>query len=300
MNRTDALGLAELLDERRHLLDVACWMLGSSSESESVLDETYREWYDLSDVDRREIGAPRSWLARVVGRICLGRLAPSGRAEDAAPPAEDAGVTGTAAPGSCVPVEQQVSQVLLSALDSFSPAERAAFLVTGSSRMPAAPWAPASPGEEAVARTRAEWGELGDRIGRRLQAQRQRAGDAEHDAVVRAVRLACVTQDPQLLVSVLAADAAAFFDGGGKVRALVRPVEGGEQVAYSLLALVGPRGRTSLAAQSVNGRTGLVARYDHMVAAVFSLEVITRRVTRIWVTLNPDKLRAWNRSSRRP
>lgn len=294
MNRTDALALAELLDERRHLLDVACWMLGSTSESESVLDETYRKWYALSDVARREIGAPRSWLARVAGRICLGRLARPGGIQAAAGPTEGAGSTPAGADGLCGTVEQQASQVLLGVLDTLSPAERATFLLDDASRSATA--APA----DAVARLRPEWGELGDRVAGRLQEQRRSPRTREHDAIVRVVRLACLTQDAVLLASVLAPDVTACFDGGGKVRALIGPVQGSDQVAESLLTLVGRRGSTTLTAQSVNGRTGLVARYDHAVAAVISLDVVGGRVAGVWVTLNPDKLRAWNRRPRHP
>jgi RNA polymerase sigma-70 factor (ECF subfamily) len=46
----------------------------------------------------------------------------------------------------------------------------------------------------------------------------------------------------------------------------------------------------------VNGRTGLVVRYDRQVAGVISLDVAGSRVVQVWVTLNPDKLRSWNRS----
>ncbi|WP_218108558.1 sigma-70 family RNA polymerase sigma factor family protein, partial [Actinacidiphila rubida] len=201
------------------------------------------------------------------------------------PAAEDAGTSQAG----CGTVEQQVSQVMQTTLDSLSPAERAVFLPDAVSRKPSVP------GAEPVARSRPEWGELGDRVRRRMLAQRRRPSASEHDAIVRAVRLACLTQDAELLASVLARDSTAFFDGGGKVRALVRPVHGGEPVARSLVALMGPRGRTTLVAQSVNGRTGLVARYDRTVAAVISFDVLAGRVTRIWVTLNPDKLRTWNR-----
>lgn len=45
----DTMPIGELLDERRHLLDVAHWMLGSGIVAEHVIDEAYREWYALSE-----------------------------------------------------------------------------------------------------------------------------------------------------------------------------------------------------------------------------------------------------------
>lgn len=84
MDEADVVSIAELLDERRYLLDVACWMLGSADEAECVVDEVYRRWYGLSGAARREIARPRSWLARSAGRSCLSRLAPVERSDDTA------------------------------------------------------------------------------------------------------------------------------------------------------------------------------------------------------------------------
>jgi RNA polymerase sigma-70 factor (ECF subfamily) len=93
----------------------------------------------------------------------------------------------------------------------------------------------------------------------------------------------------------LAPDATAFFDGGGKVRALVRPVHGALKIARSLLTLLSHRPRTALDLHSANGRTGIVVRYDGQVAAVISFDIADHRVVQVWAVLNPDKLRLWNR-----
>ncbi|MFC8241667.1 sigma-70 family RNA polymerase sigma factor family protein [Streptomyces chartreusis] len=228
----DAVSLVELVDERRHLLDVASWMLGSGREAERVTDEAYRQWFGLPEAERTRIGEPRSWLCRVVGGACLSRLA---------------------SPGQCGAGADEVGGV---PLESSSPADRARR-------------------------------SLGVRRGRPTSVE-------EHDAVVRAVREACAREDEEVLASLLAADAAAFFDGGGKVRALVRPVEGRVPVARSLLTLLARHPRTTLATHAVNGRTGLVVHYGRQVAAVISLDVVGPHVAQVWITLNPDKLRTWN------
>ncbi|MET9123686.1 RNA polymerase subunit sigma [Streptomyces sp. NPDC004528] len=247
MDRAGAVPLAELLDERRYLLDVACWMLGSAGAAERVVDETYRRWYGLPDAARGRIQVPRSWLARTTGGLCLGRLTGPGGVDDAARPAMPGGPPGSAG-------------------------STAATLLVGPPpprvRGPRAPHV---------------------RGPRPLPASAHR-----HDVLARAVREACMAQDGERLVSLLAPDATALFDGGGKVRALARPVHGSRQVAASLLTLLALRPRTTLTAHAVNGRTGLVARYDHQVAAVISLTVTGRRITGISIVLNPDKLRPWN------
>ncbi|MDX3853174.1 sigma factor-like helix-turn-helix DNA-binding protein [Streptomyces sp. AK02-01A] len=290
MDHADAVPIAELLDERRYLLDVAYWMLGSPGEAESVVDETYRRWYELSDAARKQITAPRSWLAKTAGGICLGRLAlPDRDAADQRNGARTETGDATAAQAR-LEKKEEVSRVLLNALDSLSPAERAAFVLNDVFGMTPDTVA------DIVGRTEPECVALADRARRCLRTRRSRLTTLEqHEAVARAVGQACATEDVRLLASLLCPDATAFFDGGGKVRALVRPVHGNQQVARSLLTLLGHRPRTTLTTQSVNGRTGLVARYDHRVAAVISFDIADHyHVAQVWVVLNPDKLQFWN------
>ncbi|MET8331876.1 RNA polymerase subunit sigma [Streptomyces sp. NPDC005181] len=289
MDQADAMSIAELLDERRYLLDVAFWMLGSAGEAESIVDETYRRWYGLSDAARRQITAPRPWLAKTAGGICLDRLAlhdrgAAGRRGDARTQTQDAEWV-QAGPG------EEISRILLNALDSLPPAERAVFVLKNAGMTP-------DTVADIVGRTEPECAELADRARHCLRVHRSRPTTAEqHETFARAVREACLTEDAELLASLLCPDATAFFDGGAKVRTLVRPVHGSRQVAHSLLTLLALRPRTTLTTQSVNGRTGLVARYGDQVAAVISLDIADHHIAQVWVVLNPDKLHSWNQPS---
>ncbi|MBQ0850393.1 RNA polymerase subunit sigma [Streptomyces sp. BH-SS-21] len=246
MDHEGAVPLAELLDERRQLLDIAFWVTGDSGAAEEVVAETYRRWYALSAPERGCVTAPRAWLVRVGGDICLSRTTLPG------PRAEHAEVTGTAG----------------TATERAEPTEPAG--LAG----------------------------LADLARGSLRGRRSRPTTAErHDTVVRAVREACATEDPASLASLLAPDAIAFFDGGGKVRALIDPVHGNERIARSLLTLLARRTRITLHTHSVNGRTGLVARCDDRVAAVIGLDVAGHQAVQVWVVLNPDKLRSWNQQN---
>ncbi|MFJ9563962.1 sigma factor-like helix-turn-helix DNA-binding protein [Streptomyces fuscichromogenes] len=290
MNHADAAPVAELLDERRHLLEVTYWMLGSSRDAESVVGQTYRRWFELSDAQRGRIAAPRYWLAKTAGGICLGLLAQPHR--DAAGQGSQEGAHPTSAgdaEGAQASLAEEVSEVLLNALDSLSPVERAAFVLNDVFGMASDSVA------DIVGRPESECVELADRARRSLRTQRSRpTTPGEHDLLACAVRQACADEDAELLESLLCPDVTAFFDGGGKVRAASRPVHGSRQVARSLLTLLARHSRTTLTTHSVNGRTGLVVRYDHQVAAVISFDVADRRVAQVWVILNPDKLRSWN------
>jgi RNA polymerase sigma-70 factor (ECF subfamily) len=242
--------IVELLDEREHLLSVACRSFGSGSTAESVIVETYRRWYALSDTERVRIASPRSWLAVIAGEIASARLAHSTGDHDAGPDAADA--------------KRAVSR--LDGVLGMAP------------RM--------DPGYAALAGT----------APRILRARQSRPTTSkEHDALIGAVRDSCAMQDAGMLTSLLCPDATAVFDGGGRVRAPVRPAHGSGQVARCLLTALTPHPRTTVTAQSVNGRTGLVVRCDHRVAAVLSLDITDHRVAQVWAVLNPEKLRRWNR-----
>ncbi|MFI1034174.1 sigma factor-like helix-turn-helix DNA-binding protein [Streptomyces sp. NPDC020951] len=287
MDQADTAPIGELLDERRSLLDLAYWMLGSAGEAEDVVEEAYRRWYGLSDAARAKITAPRSWLAKTAGGICLSRLPLPGRG--AAGPRQGHRTPARAPEGAQARLGEEVSRVLLDALDSLTPAERAAFVLNDVFGMTPRTVA------DIVGRTEPECAALADRARDSVRLHRSHpTSPEEHDALAHAVRRACVTQDAELLVSLLCPDATAFFDGGGKVRALARPVHGSGPVARSLLTLLAHRPRTTLATHSVNGRTGLVTRYDDQVAAVITLDVADHHVTQVWAVLNPDKLHLWN------
>ncbi|MFL6000841.1 MAG: RNA polymerase subunit sigma [Streptomyces sp.] len=282
MDPSDAVPIDELWEERRFLLDVAHWMLGEPGVAESVVDEAYRRWYGLSDAARRQVTVPRSWLAKTVGGICLDRLAGPGRG--AVGPEE-----GHAARPS--EVEEEAGRVVLNALESLSTAERAAFVFRAFGMAPGTV-------ADIVGRTEPELAELAERARQWLRMRHTRSTTPrQHDAVARAVCRACVTENGELLTSLLRSDATAFFDGGGKVRALTGPVHGCRPVADSLLTLLAGSAHTTLSTHSVNGRTGLVASYGRRVTAVISLDVSGDRVAQVWVMLNPDKLRSWNQPS---
>ena len=71
-----AESLAELLDEREHLLEIAQWRFGSLTTADRVVRETYRRWYALDPAERARIPVPRTWLAQVAGSIRLDGLDP--------------------------------------------------------------------------------------------------------------------------------------------------------------------------------------------------------------------------------
>ncbi|MGW7477061.1 hypothetical protein ACWGH8_00585 [Nonomuraea muscovyensis] len=92
MTEAGAESLAEMLDERQHLLGIALCMFGSDTTADHVVQETYRRWYALDEEERAAIAVPRAWLTRTAGSICVELLAdpdpdpvPGGRATRSQP-----------------------------------------------------------------------------------------------------------------------------------------------------------------------------------------------------------------------
>lgn len=96
------------------------------------------------------------------------------------------------------------------------------------------------------------------------------------------------------LLAVLADDVVAYSDGGGKATAARRPIVGADRVAAFVAGIVRgapPDIRVDVRIARVNGLPGLLTFVDGRLYHVASIEVEERRIRRIFIVLNPDKLR---------
>jgi RNA polymerase sigma-70 factor, ECF subfamily len=100
--------------------------------------------------------------------------------------------------------------------------------------------------------------------------------------------------DVEGLVSLLAADAVSYSDGGGRVQAARKPIEGPARIARFLTKVTAPERRpegVEIERARVNGLPGYVVRLGGEVIWVLSLEVDDARVRTVRIVLNPEKLR---------
>ena len=111
--------------------------------------------------------------------------------------------------------------------------------------------------------------------------------------IVRDFKAAWQAKDIRALIGLLDPDARAITDGGGLVRAALRPIEGGEQVARYLVDIAGRAPSLTLLERTVNGQPGLVVQQDGVVVTVFAFDVAGDRIKHLWAVRNPDKLRPW-------
>lgn len=273
--------------ERGRLFGIAYRMLGSVRDAEDVLQDAYLRWHG---VDHAAVEHPRAYLARLVARLCLDALK-SAHARRT----EYFGVwlpeplVGAAEDDPAAPQElaDDLSLAFLLLLERLTPVERAVFLLResfGFSHREVA---------EVVGKTEENSRQIERRARRRLaEARRPAPADpAEHDRLLLGFLRAVQEGDVDGLVGMLAEDAAAYSDGGGKAHAAVNPVLGAERVARFLVGITrkAPPG-WEVRPAVVNGRAGVVSYVDGRPHGVLSIQAEDGRIRAVFLVVSPDKL----------
>lgn len=281
--------------DRAHLRSVAYRMLGSVTEAEDAVQET---WFRLSRTDTTDVANLTGWLTTVVGRVCLDMLR-ARRSRPEQPAGERLpdpvvqplpGGTSAVDPTVADPAEQalmadSVGLALLVVLDSLGPAERLAYVLHDMFGLPFDEIAPML--DRSTEATR----QLASRARRRIQGQPRPDGDVTAQrAVADAFLDAARGGDIDRLVAVLHPDVVLRADAGTP-RLRVR--EGAMAVAKgasTFQRLAGPDVRAEMAL--VNGGIGVVASIEGAPLAVLGFTVVDGRITEIDILNDPVRLAA--------
>jgi RNA polymerase sigma-70 factor (ECF subfamily) len=277
--------LAQQFEEHRgHLRAVAYKMLGSLSEADDAVQES---WLRLSRSDASEVENLRAWLTTVVARVSLNvlRSRRTRREEPLDVRVPDPVVTrddGTQPEHEAL-LADSVGLALLVVLDTLGPAERLAFVLHDMFGVPFEEIA------EMVDRSPAAARQLASRARRRVQgaAPVPDADLAAQRRVVDAFFAAARDGDFDALVAVLHPDVVSRGDGGPGASAVVR---GARQVAARALtfARLAPFVRPAL----VNGAAGAVVAPRGEPFSVMGFTVVGGRIVEIDAITDPERLRA--------
>jgi RNA polymerase sigma-70 factor (ECF subfamily) len=269
---------------------VAYELLGSASDAEDVLQESWLRW---AAVDRSLVREPRAYLVRLVTRQALNHVRTvARRREDYVGEWLPEPLLTSPDVADDVELAESVSIAMLTVLETLGPAERAVFVLREVFDLPYDEIA------DAVGKTPAAVRQIAHRAKEHVSARRPRVRvvRSEHEEVVERLLMALNSGDLQGLMDVLAPDVVSVADGGGKVRgAARRPIVGAERLArYLVGGLAKTEGVLRATRTWVNGQAGIRVELDGQLVGVVSPTVEDGRVTRIYTIANPDKLRRFD------
>lgn len=280
-------GLAERFEQHRtHLRSVAYRMLGSLSEAEDAVQET---WLRLSRADTSDVQNLGGWLTTVISRVCLNVLR-SRRARHDEPVGArlpdpvvlpDDGV----GPEDEALLADSIGLALLVVLETLAPAERLAFVLHDIFAVPFDEVA------AIVGRSPMAARQLASRARRRVQGAAPGVADRDwvrQRTVVDAFFAAARGGDVDALVAVLDPDVVLRADGGAGRPAVTELVKGAAAVAARAIMFSQPS--AELRPARVNGEAGVVVLANGRVLAVMGFTVAGGKIVGIHALADPDRL----------
>ncbi len=272
---------------RGRLFGLAYRMLGSRAEAEDVVQEAYVRWHqaDQASVDNAE-----AWLVATATRLAIDRLRrlKTEREAYAGPWLPQPIVTVGEAPDRALELADDLSIAFLALLEQLAPEERAAFLLHDVFDVDYGRVAAVLERSETACR------QVVHRARERVRGHRKRfdVPDGAKADLLRRFRAAMDARDEQAILDLFAPDATWTADGGGRVAASPRPIEGAARIArlaVNLRERFWADGRT-IEPAIVNGEPGLCVRDGDRLVATLSIATDGERILAVYAVVNPDKL----------
>jgi len=276
--------LARRFDENRaRLRAVAYRMLGSTSEAEDAVQET---WLKLSRSGSQEVENLGGWLTTVLARVCLDMLRTRrSRREEPLDAAADARSGGSFEDD--IALADATGPALLIVLNTLESGERVAFVLHDMFNLPFEDIA------RILDRTPAAVRQLASRARRRVQGTEPPAADAaRHRELVGAFLAASRDGDFERLVAVLSPEVVLRADEGAVRAAAARKEQGAPELATEVHGAVRVanafKGRARAAAAAlIDGAPGAVWAVQGRVLAAFLFTVEGARITGIEIVTDP-------------
>ncbi|MEU4242664.1 RNA polymerase sigma factor SigJ [Actinoplanes sp. NPDC026619] len=270
----DAAAAAELIKHRPMLLGLAYRMTGSLHDADDVLQEAYLRW---AAVDRERIEQPRRYLTRVVARLAVDQL----RARQA----RRESYVGEWLPEPAPTETVDVSYAVLHLMEQLTPPQRAVYVLRAAFDLPFEEIA------EIIERTPADCRQLHHRAQEALQTGRVRFKPApqEHERLLKSFLAAAREGDLATLRSLLHADVVSWSDGGGRVRAAIRPLRTPAKVARFFGGIYSRAEFLHIEELQLNGAPALLMESERS-RHVLLLDAADGVINSLYVMANPDKI----------
>ncbi|MFL1905640.1 RNA polymerase sigma factor SigJ [Streptomyces tauricus] len=280
---------------RPRLEAIAYRLLGSASEAEDVVQETFLRW-QAADTGRIEV--LEAWLTKVLTNLCLNQLtsARARRERYVGQWLPEPLLDGDPMLGPAGTAEQResLSYAVLTLMERLSPNERAVYVLREAFDYPHREIA------EIVGITEAASQQIFHRAKRHITDGRARAeiDGAAARRIVEEFLSAATTGKTEPLVRLLTGDAVSVGDGGGKVPARATPFEGALAVAKFMRGLFRPApakrallgGSAEIHLTTANGGLAIVAVVAGKVVGITCPEITAEGIAAFRSQVNPDKL----------
>jgi RNA polymerase sigma-70 factor (ECF subfamily) len=269
------------------LFTIAYEILGTATESDDVLQESYLRW---AEVDLSVVQDTKAYLAQLVTRQALNALRAQARRREeyVGPWLPEPLLLDTSDASADVVLAESVSMAMMVVLETLSPDERAVFVlreVFGFGHDEIA---------EIIGKSTAAVRQMAHRAREHVQSRRKRFEpvDPKRSLEITAQFFATAsTGDVNALITMLAPDVVWTADSDGKASAARRPITGADKVARLILGLLrfaGDGGRVEPA--FYNGAPALVLYLGDKLEGVISVEITDGLITHFYAMRNPEKL----------
>jgi RNA polymerase sigma-70 factor (ECF subfamily) len=279
-------------DEFNHhrplLFSIAYRMLGTVTDAEDMVQETFLRWQQTADGTVR---SAKTYLATITTRLCIDHLR-SARVQREH-------YIGTWLPEPIVTQSSDTSLDLMALADSLSiafltvlerlsPIERAVFLLRDVFEYDY------DDISQMVGKSPTNCRQILRRAKQHLADQRPRfpVPRPQQEQITAQFLEASTKGELQDLLLLLAKDVTYCSDGGGQVVAVLKPIHGAAKVARMLLAI---RRKWLLNSVSrlveINGQPGIVQYVNGMIHNVITLEIVDGCIQTIYNVRNPEKLK---------
>jgi RNA polymerase sigma-70 factor (ECF subfamily) len=270
------------------LFSIAYRMLGSATDAEDLVQETFLRWQEAEATD---VKSPKAFLSTVITRLCINHLksARTRREKYVGPWLPEPLITARAQNGDGDSrLAESLSMAFLVLLESLSPVERSVFLLHEVFDYEYPEIA------QILGKSEVNCRQVLRRARQHILAGRARfePSPQEREQLTEQFLQVSSEGDLQGLITLLAADVALWSDGGGKASAALKPIRGALSVARFMLGALRklvPAERVSLRAE-VNGQPGVITYVDGRPISVLVLDLVDGRIQTVYIVTNPEKL----------
>lgn len=273
---------------RPRLLGIAYRMLGSASDAEDMLQETFIRWQQSAET---AIQSPEAFLVTIITRLCLNhlQLARVKREEYFGPWLPEPIQTGSESDSYlALEMSDSVSMAFLFLLERLTPLERAVFLLREVFNYEYAEIS------KVVEESEANCRQILRRARQHVKQERPRftPSHQQQEEMIERFLAASARGDMDGLLALLSNDIVLYADGGGKSTAVPNPIYGAWNVVRFLM---GARrklmpGDLVRRCEQVNGAPAIVSYLHGRPYGVVSFHVLDGQIRDIYIVSNPDKL----------